>query len=228
MRQEGLGADDKNGVYVCLRMLAELPAVKCAFFVGEEVGCVGSEAADMEFFEDCRFVIQCDRRGGRDFITMAGCTELCDENFIVDCGMENYGYKPTHGAMTDVMTLKDNGLGVSCVNLSCGYYNPHSDAEVTNIEELDNCVDFVRHICLTLTRVYPHVAERRYYGWGLREHWTHASRRNAEELYDDVLDYLWEHNSAELSEVQNKFHEERPAAVQEAYEHAKIYLYEGI
>ena len=58
-RFEGLGADDKNGIWVALKCLLKYDVLKVALFVGEEIGCVGSNAADMDFFDDCRFVIQC-------------------------------------------------------------------------------------------------------------------------------------------------------------------------
>ena len=50
----GLGADDKNGVWLCLQCLQKFNEIKVAFFVGEEVGCIGSSKANMEFFNDCR------------------------------------------------------------------------------------------------------------------------------------------------------------------------------
>lgn len=61
-RMTGIGADDKNGIWICLKCLEDCKTVKCAFFVQEEVGCIGSSHADMSFFSDCRFVIQCDRK----------------------------------------------------------------------------------------------------------------------------------------------------------------------
>ena len=63
-RMTGIGADDKNGIWICLKCLEDFKAVKCAFFVQEEVGCIGSGHADMSFFSDCRFVIQCERGYG--------------------------------------------------------------------------------------------------------------------------------------------------------------------
>ena len=57
----GLGADDKNGIWLCLQCLQKFNEIKVAFFVGEEVGCIGSSKANMEFFNDCRFVIQPDK-----------------------------------------------------------------------------------------------------------------------------------------------------------------------
>ena len=52
--QQGLGADDKNGLWIALELLNELPVLKCAFFVGEEIGCIGSSKVDLDFFKDVR------------------------------------------------------------------------------------------------------------------------------------------------------------------------------
>ena len=48
-RREGLGADDKSGIYICLRCLEECPRLKVFMAVGEEKGCIGSNRADMTF-----------------------------------------------------------------------------------------------------------------------------------------------------------------------------------
>ena len=154
--QEGLGADDKNGIWVALRCLRDFDAIKVAFFVGEEVGCVGSGKADMSFFDDCRFVLQCDRRGSSDLITSVCSTELCSSEFLEAVGMSNFGYKKSSGLLTDVYTLKTKGLAVSCCNISCGYYQAHTDSEVTVISELQNCLNFVRSIIVNCVEVYPH------------------------------------------------------------------------
>ena len=49
-RREGLGADDKNGIWVALQCLKEFDILKVAFFVGEEIGCVGSGRCDLLYF----------------------------------------------------------------------------------------------------------------------------------------------------------------------------------
>lgn len=151
--QQGLGADDKNGIWVALKCLQKYEVMKCAFFYGEEVGCLGSERADMTFFEDCRFCIQCDRRNGGDLITDVW-GQMCSDEFIYAIDYEMFGYKPTHGLMTDVATLKSNGMKCSAVNLSCGYYEPHTDHEFTDVAELVNCLDFVQHIIENCTDKY--------------------------------------------------------------------------
>lgn len=168
--QCGIGADDKNGIWVALKMLEKLDAVKVAFFVGEEIGCVGSSQCDMSFFDDCRYVIQCDRKNGGDFITDAG-LELCSSEFVKACQVDKFGYHEEHGLMTDVLELKERGLKVSAVNLSCGYYNPHTATEYTELSELQNCLDFVEWICRNLTDVYPHEASYGSYGWRGWDDW---------------------------------------------------------
>ncbi|MBF0647912.1 hypothetical protein IR083_03650 [Dysgonomonas sp. GY75] len=80
----GIGANDKNGIWMCLKCLDESDYLKCAFFVSEEIGCVGSHKAGMSFFKDCRFVIQCDRRGHEDLVTEANAMELCSRQFLED------------------------------------------------------------------------------------------------------------------------------------------------
>ena len=81
-RFENLGADDKNGVFICLECLKKYDAMKVVFFREEETGCKGSSEAVMSFFDDVRFVIQPDRKGNSDLITNIGYSELCSEGFI--------------------------------------------------------------------------------------------------------------------------------------------------
>ena len=163
-RQEGLGADDKNGIWIALKCLQKYPVMKAAFFVEEEIGCRGSAQADLEFFTNCRYVVQCDRRGNNDLITSISFTELCSKEFIEATGYENFGYKPEDGMMTDVLELKERGIEVSCINMSCGYYKPHTDQEFTDKNDLLNCQKFVENIIENCAAVYPHKCEDSYYG----------------------------------------------------------------
>ncbi len=158
-RQEGLGADDKNGIWIALKCLEKYKILKLAFFVSEEKGCVGSENAVIDFFANCRFVIEPDRKGCQDIITEINWTSLCSPDFLKATGHEKFGYKETDGMMTDILALKEKGLGISCVNLSCGYYEPHTDHEVTVKEDLMGCLRLVEHIIGNCTETYPHQPE---------------------------------------------------------------------
>ena len=146
--QCGLGADDKNGIYCAIECLLTLDCCKAAFFIGEEIGCVGSGHADMDFFNDCYVVLEADRRGKSNLITSIGCTNLCSEEFLeaIKPLYTARGYDPTDGCMTDVLALKENGLGVCCLNISCGYYEPHTEHEITCLSDLNNCLQLMLEI----------------------------------------------------------------------------------
>lgn len=207
---QGLGADDKNGIWVALKCLMKYDAIKVAFFVGEEIGCVGSSKADMTFFDDCRFVLQCDRRNGHDLITRCAYTELCSNEFVDAIDAEMYGYKEEDGMLTDVLTLKENGLEVSCVNMSCGYYNPHTDDEFTYVPDLQNCLEFVEHIIETCKDVYPHKHENDYGYYGGFYDWDYGYHQDDDEsidsmLYNEIFDALWDTPTLSASDLYSLF-----------------------
>ena len=188
-RFENLGADDKNGIFICLECLKKYDNIKIAFFREEETGCRGSSEAVMSFFDDVRFIIQPDRKGDSDLITSIGCSGLCSEEFIEAIEPEKWGYKEENGLMTDILALKENKLGVSCINLSCGYYNPHTDEEITVKKDLLKCLLFVEHIIEDCTGVYPHIPEELYFNHYEFEDEIYDILNNdptltAEDLYD--------------------------------------------
>lgn len=203
--QQGLGADDKNGIFICLELLRKFDVMKVAFFVGEETGCQGSSRVDLGFFKDCRFIVEPDRKGGHDLITSMFCGDVCSEEFTKAIGYEQYGYKPDHGSITDVGELVERGVGISCLNLSCGYYEAHTDHELTVLSELRNCMDFVEHIVTTCTDVYPYeydAYESRWsgyysslYGGGYGKYGKKKSYNSYYKEYND-----WEDEDAYYSE----------------------------
>ena len=197
--QQGLGADDKCGLWIGLNCLQKFDCLKLAFFVGEEVGCKGSGLADMAFFDDCRFVIEPDRKGSEDLITQIGWTPLCSDDFLKDIGFKKFGYKEAEGMMTDIEALKDKGLMLSCINLSCGYYRPHSNEEFVYKPALLNCLAFVEHIIKTCTQVYPHIDNTSYY-----------ERQNYygdiyDDYYSEIYDLLTNDPSLSFGDIEAMF-----------------------
>lgn len=184
----GLGADDKCGVWIALKMLAKHDAIKVAFFPGEEIGCVGSRAADIDFFSDARFIVEPDRRGRGDLITSIGLSYICSMEFENDIDYAKFGYKPTHGLMTDVETLKQRGVNVACINISCGYYLPHSEEEYVVKEDMYNALNFVDHIITKCTKVYHHKSEPKNAAFeislGDKDHSVTKSSNNWRERYN--------------------------------------------
>lgn len=183
-KQCGLGADDKNGIFIALSCLQKYDILKCAFFAGEEIGCVGSSAADIEFFNDCRFCAQIDRRGNDDMITSIT-SQMCSEEFYKAADPTAWGYKEEYGLMTDVEVLRENGVEASCINMSCGYYEPHTDREFTSKQDLEKCYAFVCHLIEDCTAMFPFEDTLEYaiksrYGYVFEE----------DELYDMISEII--------------------------------------
>lgn len=138
----GIGADDKNGIYAILETLRERPVMKALFTVGEEYGGVGAREADLGFLSDCSIVMECDRKDSSDLITSIYEIDICDNETRGKLIGLGYGFKEEIGLFTDVYVLKRRGLKVPCVNMSAGYYYPHTNIECTVLSELDNTVRF--------------------------------------------------------------------------------------
>lgn len=183
----GIGADDKNGIWVCLKCLETFQNIKCVFFASEECGCLGSMEFDMTFFNNCRFVIECDRKGNSDCIVAINRMPLCSQEFIKAVKPEGVGYVLANGFTTDVYTLKMRGLDISCLNLSCGYYNPHTDEEMTNFLDLNWCLRFVKQIIRRCKKTYPHediVAKRFEKRTAKKKRRTVKSPQSVQQVYD--------------------------------------------
>lgn len=166
MEQTGIGGDDKVGVFIALECLHKFENIKVVFFRDEEIGCAGSYKANVDFFYDCNFVLQCDRQGNKDFITTASMVELSSKEFQKDVKpiIKSYGYSFANGMMTDVMALKELGISCSMANISCGYCNPHSTNEYVNIADVGNCLDMVYEIIQELgNNMYEHNYKKKTY-----------------------------------------------------------------
>lgn len=175
---QGVGGDDKVGIFLALTLLKELPAVKVAFFADEEIGCMGSAQADMKFFRNSSFVLEADRKGNKDFVSDISGVKLYGDNFsaAIKPYLLEYGYEEfDFGGLTDVMTLKENGLRVACANVSCGYYNPHTDGEMVSISDVQNVLNLFRALAENL---------------GYRK-WKHTYQPPVRKMYRYMGDYGW-------------------------------------
>lgn len=155
-QREGLGADDKNGIFVCLRCLEQCEHLKVFMAVGEEKGCIGSNRADMSFFADSLYVLEPDCKGGEEIHVVLKDIPCASKAFVEALQAEANSYAITPGKGSDIFALTLSGIGVSCANIPVGYHNPHKDDEYTVLSELDHTLSYVRHLVQTLDQRYPH------------------------------------------------------------------------
>lgn len=152
----GCGADDKNGLWIIYHLLHSEPILKVALFVQEErdagiAGCRGARVCNLSFFDNVKYVLECDRKGASDVVRIGkGDIVLCNSDFIPLAILQKYNYEMVSGGKTDVVELKMRGLNIPVCNISCGYYNAHKNSEYTRFSELENCLAFVTEIIQTL------------------------------------------------------------------------------
>lgn len=144
----GIGGDDKVGVYVALHIMSQMDAFKCAFFVDEEVGCVGSSHADVKFFDDVILCVQADRKGVREITSSINGTEMYSDAFGTSIAhiIKTHNFVEVNGGTTDVGELGDKLLSIPMFNVACGYYLPHSSDEYVNTIDVDDTIAFLRDV----------------------------------------------------------------------------------
>jgi hypothetical protein len=130
MSPQGIGGDDRCGIYMCLEIARRL---KCSvlFCEDEETGRKGAhDFVDFAMHKkrnrwrkSIHFMVEFDRMNSNDAVFYQ-----CD-NSEFTAFIESTGYfKTTTGTFSDISTIAPK-LEIAAVNLSCGYYNQHTKWE---------------------------------------------------------------------------------------------------
>lgn len=141
-----LGADDKAGVTIMMHMINNKIPGLYYFFLGEEVGCVGSKKLrdkhNTQKIEGINKVISFDRRGTTSVITFQASSRCCSDKFGEALSAElnkhdsTFAYKnDPSGIYTD--SAQFTKIYPECTNISVGYQNEHTHDELQDIEHLD-------------------------------------------------------------------------------------------
>ena len=175
-----LGADDKAGVTIMFYMIKNKIPGLYYFFLGEEVGCVGSKKLSTKLnttkeypFDKINKVISFDRRGYDSVITYQASSRCCSDEFaqaladdLNKCGVA-FSYKPDPtGIYTD--SAQFTRIYPECTNISVGYKSEHTFSESQDIEHLEELAKACLKIeweKLPVTRD-PSKYEYRSYGYG--------------------------------------------------------------
>ena len=139
-----LGADDKAGVTIMLWMINHKVPGLYYFFIGEEVGCIGSGLAAKsitDFKDKYDRIISFDRRDVGSVITHQSWARCCSNEFadelanqLNSAGLGLEYKKDDGGVYTDSAEFVD--IIPECTNLSVGYYKEHTTTESQDIEHL--------------------------------------------------------------------------------------------
>ena len=191
---QGLGADDRAGVYLIWRIVQEGYRPHICLTTDEEIGGLGASALVKDFPEapfDIRYIVELDRQGTNDCVFYS-CANDAFQTFI-----EGYDFITDWGTFSDISEICPVWK-IAGVNLSVGYKGEHHETEILNTKAM---LDTHRKVCNMLNDVktkniptfeyipdpyesYYFALGRKYasaYGWdfpGEDDDWVYSQKLN--------------------------------------------------
>lgn len=166
---QGLGADDRAGIYAIVQILNDDLKPHVIITTGEESGCIGAGQIVGKMvnhpFDDLKFMIQLDRRGHNDSVFYQ-CDNIDFEDFV-----NSFGFQTNYGSLSDISVLAPV-WGVAAVNFSVGYMDEHSREERLYVNSLFNTIDKVEAILRHVDKEKENINTFKYiplengYGYG--------------------------------------------------------------
>jgi hypothetical protein len=152
----GIGGDDRCGIYM---MLEIIKTHKChiLFTEDEEIGGVGAKLFTKSNIKpNINYMIELDRQGSND------CVYYDDENSEFHKYISDFGFKKEHGSFSDISFIAPS-LGISAVNISCGYYDAHTLREKIDLKVITTNIKRVKEIISTKTEKFEYVESESYF-----------------------------------------------------------------
>lgn len=180
---QGIGGDDRCGVFIIMNIVREL---HCSVLLceDEESGTVGARKfTKTDYIDnlDVNYMIEFDRKGSEDAVFYS-CDNKDFTNFVIDAT----GFKFATGSFSDISVLMP-AAKLAGVNLSCGYYKPHTVDEYVVYSEMMNTVNAALALIGTeCEKPFEYVAQtykgypREYkpYSWSMQSEWKPYSWSN--------------------------------------------------
>ena len=203
MSPQGIGGDDRCGVYaLCSVYRGTKKKPWLLFTCDEELGCIGASdfARDYENnrlpkeLSQLKMLIEVDRRGNNDAVYY----ECCNTDF--EEYITSKGFITANGSVSDISYIAPE-LGVAAVNLSSGYYNPHTTHEYINMADINATIEKIKDIVEESVSddvpqfIYEGVFDDCYWYYGdggcYGEKLDISSKLNAKQksMYDELLTF---------------------------------------
>ena len=153
MSPQGIGGDDRCGVYMILQIIKE---VRChvLFCEDEEVGGRGARAFEGGGLEvDVNYIVEMDRRGNNDAV-FYNCDNPEFTEFVC-----SFGFREAAGSFSDISVVAPH-LKTAAVNISAGYYNEHRLHEMIDSFAMQNNVERIIQMAQTPTVKYSYMKRK--------------------------------------------------------------------
>ena len=161
---QGLGADDRAGIYAIIQIIEKGYRPHIIFTSDEEIGGIGASKLVKECnkhpFGKLKYLIELDRRGVQDSV-FYDCDNKQFESYI-----NSFGFKTDWGSFSDISILAPE-WGIAAVNLSIGYESEHSQTERLFCRAIERTI---RKVCLMLEDAdkvskFVYIERKHYYTW---------------------------------------------------------------
>ena len=150
---EGLGADDRAGVYLIWRIIQSGFRPSICLTTDEELGGLGAMQLVKDFPDcpfDLKYIVQLDRQGTNDCVFYS-CANEQFEIFV-----EKYGFITDWGTFSDISEICP-AWKVAGVNLSVGYKGEHRETEILNTNAMMDTFRKVKQMLAECAEEYvPH------------------------------------------------------------------------
>lgn len=150
MSPEGIGGDDRAGVYMILRIIQK-HRCHVLFCEDEEIGGKGArEFANSRICPEINYIVEMDRRGLNDAV-FYNCNNPEFTDFV--CG---FGFEEAHGSFSDISVIAPQ-LGIAAVNISAGYFNEHTRHESIDLKAVEYNIARIGRMVQTPARPFEYI-----------------------------------------------------------------------
>ena len=199
---QGIGGDDRCGIFIIANIVKD---IKCSVLLCEDEECGGIGARKFTKTNyitnlDVNYMIEFDRKGKDDAVFYS-----CDNKDFTKFVTDGTGYKEATGSFSDISLLMPASK-LCGVNLSCGYYSPHTIQEYVRYSEMMDTIDAAKNLINTkCEKPYEYVArviQNDYF-----KRFNYGTTKKTKKSMSDIIkgDTLLE---LEVIAISNKFEEE--------------------
>ena len=251
MSPQGIGGDDRCGVYALVKAYKTAPVKPYLLFTcDEEVGGIGADQFATDYnkgklplsLNTLKLLVGIDRKGSEDAVYYN-----CD-NPEFEAYITSKGFKTASGSFSDISVIAPK-LGIAAVNLSSGYYNAHTLHEYINRKQLEAVIQKVIEITADsvksnfpkyayIERTWPVSLNTGHYAWDYygiydkytQKSWTHAQEERIPSdlpsemagIYEELLET---YSQSELESYRKDFGDQ---IIYQLYEEENASLYETV
>ena len=153
MSPQGIGGDDRCGVYMILELLRDF---KCHVLFCEDEECGGQGANKFtasKIYPKVNYIVEMDRRGSNDAVFYR-----CDNPEFTDFVL-GFGFEENHGSFSDISVVAPY-LKTAAVNISAGYFNEHRQHEYIDMYAVENNIRRIGEMIMADSEHFEYIKRR--------------------------------------------------------------------